>query len=198
MTSTPKITTSNLYARNINRTLNYISKNLDKNLTLDELADISFFSKFHFHRIFKALIDETVYDFIRRLRLEKATYQLIIQPTKPIIDIGLESNFSSSQNFVRAFKSFYSLTPSQFREQYKLILKNKIDDIISKQGNDNPTQTNYTTITSDKHSDLVQLKHNPGLAAQENGLGLIITRLRPIWSQLGKVLGMVIPSVSLQ
>gem|GEM_PF-4545243 len=52
---------------------------IDKNLTLEEIAETASFSMFHFLRIFKAVVSEPVAKFTRRLRLEPA--QRLLQTT---------------------------------------------------------------------------------------------------------------------
>lgn len=53
------------YISRINKTVDYIEKNLDKNLSLQELANVALFSKDYFHRIFK-LINESVNEYTGR------------------------------------------------------------------------------------------------------------------------------------
>jgi len=60
---------------------------------------------------------ETVNEFVRRVRLERAAIKLTIDTNRSITDIALECGFSSSQNFARCFKSHYGLTPSQVRSE---------------------------------------------------------------------------------
>lgn len=104
------------YKQRINRVIDYIENNLDKTLTLDELADISCFSRFHFNRLFSALMGETLFQFIQRLRIEKAAVKLINDKNKPITDIALDNGFSSSASFSKCFKSNYGISPSTWRK----------------------------------------------------------------------------------
>ncbi len=53
---TPRESTSLEYRRRICRVMNHISENLERDLTLEEIAGVSCFSKFHFHRIFDICI----------------------------------------------------------------------------------------------------------------------------------------------
>ena len=62
----------NEYTKRINKAMEYISMNFDKNIKLDEVAKASHFSPFHFHRIFHGIVGETVNDFINRKRMEAA------------------------------------------------------------------------------------------------------------------------------
>jgi len=57
------------YTARINRVIDYIDANLDKQLTLTELAEVAAFSRFHFHRIFAAMRGETLNHYIQRVRV---------------------------------------------------------------------------------------------------------------------------------
>jgi AraC family transcriptional regulator len=60
------------YQRRVNAVIDYIEEHIDEKLTLDLLAGIACFSEFHFHRVFKTVINESLNDYVRRVRLEKA------------------------------------------------------------------------------------------------------------------------------
>lgn len=106
------------YLSRLNRTIDYILSHSHEDLDLARLAEVACFSKFHFHRIFRAILGETVNEFVQRIRLEKALGQLILHKFKSITDIALDNGFSSSQNFARSFKAQYDITPSQARAEY--------------------------------------------------------------------------------
>jgi AraC family transcriptional regulator len=109
---------NNEYLSRLNRTIDYIQQHSHEDLNLEKLADVACFSKYHFHRVFKAILGETVNEFVMRIRLEKAWAQLMLHKYKPITDIALDTGFSSSQNFARSFKAQYEITPSQARAEY--------------------------------------------------------------------------------
>ncbi|MCP4677758.1 MAG: AraC family transcriptional regulator [Deltaproteobacteria bacterium] len=104
------------YISRINRVIDYIEANLDGDLSLEKLAKIASFSRFHFHRIFGAMVGETLNHFIGRVRVEKAASQLVSNPAKSITEIALDYGFSSSATFSRAFKEAFSVSPSEWRE----------------------------------------------------------------------------------
>ena len=95
------------YLFRLNRTLDYIRDHCAEDLTLAKLAKVACFSKYHFHRIFRTLLGETVNRHVRRVRLEKAVRMLTFDKDKSIIDIALDCGFSSSQNFAKAFKAHF-------------------------------------------------------------------------------------------
>lgn len=103
------------YRSRINRVIDHIETNIDKDLSLRELSAIAHFSPFHFHRIFGAMVGETLNDFIQRLRLEKAAAKLISNPKNPVTAIALECGFSSPSTFARSFKDTFGMTASQWR-----------------------------------------------------------------------------------
>jgi AraC family transcriptional regulator len=103
------------YMARINRVIDYIEKNYAEALSLETLADIAGFSPFHFHRIFNAMVGETMAVFIQRIRLEKAAQKLIHSPRKSITDIAFECGFSGSSVFARTFKSTFNMSASDWR-----------------------------------------------------------------------------------
>ena len=112
------------YAQRINRVIDYIRENLDRQVKLEELAKVACFSEFHFHRIFGAVSGETLNSFTNRLRLEKAA-RLLRYSGQSLTHIALDCGFSSSATFSRAFRSGYDTSPSQFRKSGE-IKKSKI------------------------------------------------------------------------
>lgn len=108
--------TSAEYARRINRALAYIDQHLDQAIRLDELAKVSHFSAYHFHRIFHAMVGETVNDYVTRKRMEQALHRLVGQPTRSVTEVAAAGGFSSSANFAKAFKQYFGISPSECRQ----------------------------------------------------------------------------------
>nr|WP_232380549.1 GyrI-like domain-containing protein [Leptospira ainlahdjerensis] len=77
---------------------------------------MSNFSPWHFHRIFSKLQGESVQEHIRRLRLEKAAYELKIS-NYPILEIAMEAGYKSNEAFTKAFRKVFAQTPKEFRNQ---------------------------------------------------------------------------------
>src|SRR6202021_107095 len=112
------------YSHRINRVIDYLRGNLDRQVKLKELARVACLSEFHFHRIFRAVSGETLNSFTNRLRLEKAA-RLLRYSEQSLTDIALDCGFSSSATFSRAFRAGYDTSPSQFRKSGEII-KSKI------------------------------------------------------------------------
>ena len=111
---------TNFYQSKINKALKHIDANLSEEINVSDLAKESGFSLFHFHRIFKAVTNESPYDSLLRLRLEKAVFLLKYNKELKISEIAYESGFSSPENFTRQFKTRFKISPSTFRKSKEL------------------------------------------------------------------------------
>ena len=130
------------YISRVNLTLKYIDNNLDSELSLESLSNIALYSPFHFHRIFKALIGETLHAYIIRKRIEKTASVLLHKKHISITALSLQYGFSSNSSFTRAFKKFYGVSPSVFRKE-NLNKYRKISQVESKNGQEIPISEKY-------------------------------------------------------
>lgn len=106
----------NPYIKQINKVQDYIENHLDKSLSTKQLSQIANFSEYHFQRIFRVVTGETLYGFIKRIRLERAAYMLLADKKRSIIDISMSVGFSSQASFAKAFKSKYGISGSNYRK----------------------------------------------------------------------------------
>jgi AraC family transcriptional regulator len=102
------------YVARVNRAIDHIVRNLDSPLRLEDVAKVAHFSQFHFHRVFRSLIGETLNDFVKRLRLERALHLMAHGSKRSLTEIALDSGFSSSSDFSRSFKQRFGVPPSVF------------------------------------------------------------------------------------
>ncbi len=108
--------TSEEHLKRIRKVLNHIDQNLQDDLSLEKLAEIGAYSAFHFHRIFRGIIGETLQEYITRKRLEKSAMMLSHQKQKSIEDIFSEVGFKSHSTFSKIFKKHFGVSPSVFRK----------------------------------------------------------------------------------
>src|SRR5215475_12286984 len=87
------------YVDRINRAIDHITRNLAEPLPLEDVARTASFSPFHFHRIFRALVGETLHAFVKRVRLERALHLMAHRKGASLTDIALACGFSSSSDF---------------------------------------------------------------------------------------------------
>jgi len=103
------------YRSRINRVEDYIQLNLDADMNLDELADVAAFSKFHFARIFTMITGETLFQYIQRMRIEKAASMLLANPGISVTETACACGFSSSQAFSRSFRQRFGVSATRWR-----------------------------------------------------------------------------------
>ena len=111
---------NNVYIQRVNTVIGYIRQNLNDDLSLNTLAKVANFSPFHFHRIFKAITDETVNDLVTRMRLERAANLLRTIPKLSITAAAFEVGFSSVSAFSRAFKKHFGISTRQWDKKSPL------------------------------------------------------------------------------
>src|SRR5712692_6912522 len=107
--------TQQYYQERLLRVLLHIQRNLDQRLELEQLAGIACFSPFHFHRIFRGMVGESVMEHVRRLRLEQAAQKLRFSD-RPVIDVALDAGYESHEAFTRAFSARFGMPPSSYRK----------------------------------------------------------------------------------
>src|SRR5262245_31846700 len=105
---------SNGYSERIQRVANYLAGHLDEELDLETLADVACFSPYHFHRIYRGLLGETVNETVRRLRLHRAALDLLDRELS-IERTARRAGYASQAAFTRAFREEYGQPPARFR-----------------------------------------------------------------------------------
>lgn len=108
------------YVRRVLKVMIFIEKNLDEDLTMEELAKVACYSPFHFHRIFQAIVGETVHQYVKRLRMQTAAGKLLYTD-QTVTKIALDANFETPSAFTKAFKQFMGSSPKSYRSLYAAV-----------------------------------------------------------------------------
>jgi AraC family transcriptional regulator len=156
------------YTSRINRVLDYIEAHIGEDLNLEDIARVATFSPFHFHRIFGAMVGETLNQYIQRIRVEKAAAQLINNPRKTVTEIALDCGFSGPATFARAFREYFNMSASQWRSGGYLQggkirqIESKESQPTDKNGKDTGIPSYYTEsdIQNQKWRVIMQGKSN--------------------------------------
>jgi len=135
------------YIRRINKALEFIDQHLDQTIRLEDVARVSHFSPYDFHRMFHAMVGETVNDYVSRKRMEKAASRLIYKPILSVTDVAEAGGFSSSANFSKAFKLYFGLSPTEIRNPDN-DEKRKIGKLYRKYGKAINTQELYSQFVT--------------------------------------------------
>ncbi|MDH5691963.1 MAG: AraC family transcriptional regulator [Gammaproteobacteria bacterium] len=104
------------YQKRIDRALSYIRDNLDKPISLSEVAKAVCFSEFHFHRLFSAIMHETVGEYITRKKLEQAAVKLAYGSSSTVSGLADEYGYASVSSFSKAFKQWFGCRPSEIHK----------------------------------------------------------------------------------
>ncbi len=93
----------------------YIQNNLDKKITIENLAELTNYSVPHFKTMFKKTTGITPHEYILRKKIEIAQFLL---KEKSVTDVSYILGFSSSQHFSKVFRQITGVTPSKYRTDY--------------------------------------------------------------------------------
>lgn len=96
--------------------ISHIESNIENELDVDRLCQLTHMSRHHFHRQCSAFFGVPVMSLVKRLRLKRAAYQLAYRDQKRLIDIALENGYESHEAFSRTFKKYFGTSPSAFRK----------------------------------------------------------------------------------
>ncbi len=102
------------YFDRVEKALRFIEENLNREIEQKMVAETACCSLYHFHRMFSALMGESLGDYIRNRRINEAGRRLI-ETSDGILDIALEFGYGSQAAFSRIFKDAYGMTPGKFR-----------------------------------------------------------------------------------
>lgn len=114
------------YIARIHKVQDYIERNQTKSLTVEELSEVAGFSKFHFGRIFQGILGESLAHYVNRIRIENSMFLLAHRTDLNMTDIALETGFTDSAVFSRAFKNIVGMSPREYRKEYRTNCKETI------------------------------------------------------------------------
>lgn len=100
------------WIKNLNRALEFIENNIEKELNNEMIAKEAYSSNFHFYRVFNIITGKTLGEYIKERRLTLASQDIIGKKMK-IIDVALKYGYNEPGAFTKAFKRFHGVTPTQ-------------------------------------------------------------------------------------
>lgn len=110
----------NGYAERVQRVVDFLAEHLDEELNFEALARVACFSPYHFHRIYRGLLGETVNDTVRRLRLHRAAVDLLDRELS-IERTARRAGYTSQAAFTRAFRDEYGEPPARYRVARRVV-----------------------------------------------------------------------------
>ncbi|GAL19589.1 transcriptional regulator AraC family [Vibrio maritimus] len=103
-----------IHLNRVEKVVEYIHQNLDKTLSVTDLADISCWSRWQLQRVFQEQTNHNLAQYVREQKLSRAAERLLSSDIK-ITDLALEFGFNSEASFSRAFKQQFQVSPRQYR-----------------------------------------------------------------------------------
>ena len=104
-------------SRRIQKVVNYLHENYQKEIRLNDVASHVNMSEVSFSRFMKKRTGKNYIDYLNDLRLGIAS-RYLVDTTKTIAEISFECGFNNLSNFNRIFKKRKGVTPKGFRENY--------------------------------------------------------------------------------
>jgi AraC family transcriptional regulator len=101
----------------LRRVTEFIEENLERDLTLAEIAEIAELSPFHFARSFKQATGSTPIHFLTQRRIDLAK-RLLVESELPIVEIGLRAGFKTQSHFTTLFRKVTAMTPKTYRNEH--------------------------------------------------------------------------------
>ena len=105
------------YIARICKVQDYIETYYFQNSSVEKLAEVAGFSKYHFNRIFKGILHESLSQYVNRIRIEHSFFLLAYRIDLSITEIALELGYTDSAVFSRAFKTDCGISPYAYRRK---------------------------------------------------------------------------------
>ncbi len=106
--------TGGLSKRALKEVIDYIGDNIEKDLTLAEMAGVAHMSPYHFSRLFKESTGLTPHQYVIERRVQRAK-ELLCGSALPIAQIAFLCGFANQSHLNRHFKRLLGANPKAFR-----------------------------------------------------------------------------------
>lgn len=97
------------------QSLAIIEENIREKLTVEKLAESLHFSKYHYQRIFREAVGDSVMRYVMGRKLTLAAADLV-ETEDNILDIALRYGYDSHEGFTRSFRAYTGITPKEYRK----------------------------------------------------------------------------------
>lgn len=130
----------------INKSIEYIEKNIHVDIAIEDLCKQVHMSPFYFQKSFSMMTGYSLGEYIRNRRLYLAALDLIDKDYK-IIDLAYRYGYETPESFSKAFSRFHGLSPMKLKkEPFRIKAFHPIDINLSIKGGN---QLDYTIETMD-------------------------------------------------
>jgi AraC family transcriptional regulator len=104
--------------RRLNWALEFVHDHFQDDIKVEHLAAQSCLSSFHFKRLFKAFFNESPYQYIKRLRIEKA--RILLATGHSVKEVCKTVGWKDPSSFIRMFRETQSMTPARYGQLHTI------------------------------------------------------------------------------
>ncbi|MDR3224795.1 MAG: AraC family transcriptional regulator [Clostridiales Family XIII bacterium] len=130
---------------NIIEVTNYMREHTERNQTVEEIAEIFGYSKFHFSREFKKNIGVTPNEYWAALKMEQSLSEL--ERSSSILNAHLKTGYQSTGTFTSSFQKSTGFTPGEYQEEIEK--RNLYNEAKSYEGKSDKVFTHYSFDRND-------------------------------------------------
>jgi AraC-like DNA-binding protein len=114
----PRLAAGGIAPRTLRRIREHIERQIERKISLSDLARLAGLSAGHFSRAFRSSVGVPPYRYLRQRRIAAGS-RLIRDTDRPIAEIALSVGFSDQSHFTRAFVRVRGETPAAFRRRHR-------------------------------------------------------------------------------
>jgi RpiB/LacA/LacB family sugar-phosphate isomerase len=101
--------------RRLQRVLEYVKENIEKDLSVAEMAQVVGMSQYYFSKLFKLSTGTTPHQYVMRQRVEQAQ-ELLREGNTALVEVATHVGFETQSHFTSVFRRLVGITPKKFRE----------------------------------------------------------------------------------
>lgn len=102
------------------QSLAIIEEKIREKLTVESLAESLHFSKYHYQRMFREAVGDSVMRYVTGRKLTLAAADLI-ETEDTVLDIALKYGYDSHEGFTRSFRAYIGVTPTEYRKYHSSV-----------------------------------------------------------------------------
>jgi AraC family transcriptional regulator len=150
----------------IAHSLEIIENQISEKLTVGHIAGSVHFSKFHYQRLFREMVGESVMEYVIKRKLTLAGKELL-ETDAAVVDIAIKFGYDSREGFSRSFKAFMGVTPGEYRKYSLSAIAQKT---VKESGKMTYSKTT-NEIIRELNDFIVKAKETASLARKEKAPG---------------------------
>ena len=108
------------------RSLAMIEERIQEKLTVEALAEGIHFSKYHYQRMFREAVGDSVMGYVARRKAALAAEELA-DTNRTVLEVALRYGYDSHEGFTRSFKAHMGVTPAEYRKHCLYIRPRKME-----------------------------------------------------------------------